>query len=1454
MTSHNDTAIPEPSITDMPRPVLELGMALSTATRIEPALLRTMRLTVRPAFDVGVESDLWFGPWSLRAGGEYMAFRPAILGPLRQQLSHSLASAGPGDPLLRCRHVIETAHRSIAPILGLEEKVTWVAVLAEAGLADPGSTIDDLLGTALLAAQSQPDRRPGLLRWLTSAWNRLPGAVRASVTLTKLVTLLEEHERSTSTLSVGNSPAARPWAEGPPTHLLPVRHDGAYITLGDPTWPAAAIRVPDTQPLQLQVNSTNRWDDDEGFLSLRKGSVLTVPVSHVPVYLRTTHGTVYQLGTFGGPRELSTEPAPDVLLGTAISLLTDRDATSYGVKPVTAGISGQADSPAMTSYVRRKVDEELAAALDPAQAGNRLVIAKGRAGSGSTRTLWEAVRRCLPTWWLWAPTDPPGRGSLATTLSSRPLGTPLVIWLDEFDAYLHAPDGEQTAAALHRLLTDTDRGPVLIVGTRDPDDRSVRGFAAQELLDAATTIAVPWAFTAGELYKAMQQITNDSRLRRVLAPDMSTERSPVVESGLQGRIAQSLSGRLHTSGSKPQSAALPPLPALPAEFTGREDDLAAALELLTDPLKSAPALPKAVGIIGMPGVGKSVLALHTASWLERLGYFPGGILYNPGGPSSDAGAVLTGFIRALGLPSRDIPESVAQRRRLYHKLLAERSAAAGPVLVILDDVADREALEGLMPAPQVGVTLYTSRQHSLLKSAWQLHLDILTPNQAVALLEQKLTMFWPKDSRVHDEPNAAKEIVALCGYLPLALAVLAGRLIKERRTPLSAMIEKLNSGLLRTLDSGTTDMRAAFDVSYERLTVSQARTLRLLAANPGPDISTDAAVHLSGPAVAARSLYDLRALAAAGLVLRSAGHGGDRWSMHALVKRYILEVHADAAEQHAALLRLLTYYASGLEQVDAHVRTQPGSPDRHQAPDMQWFEAERANLLAAAQEADQQRLDQLVIRIAAGLAELLTITRRFDDLEHVASMAARAAESAKDPAALSDALNNQAVALYRNGRPEEALQLFRRAAQAYKGNSRPHARAVNNIGAGLLNASRFEEALAAFDQAAAYYADDPTARPLVQILSNRAHALQLLQRHEEAISTYHDAAGIAAQDNALQGELAAVLTNLGGAYRAANRPADAIEILQRAADLYTGLDDQYGLVLALSNLGNAYRHAGRSSDAITTLEMALTRLRDHNETPHLGQVLTNLASALMEADRFEEATRHLDQAVQVHTRTGDDQLLAHALNNLGLARFEIGGTGEAIRYLRRAQELHQRSGNLEGEAEVLFNIGNLQTRSHHYEEAFDALATALSLFRDIGDARGQAQTLNTLGITLLESGRHEDAVPALEESADLYTALGDHHATARALNNLGNALSSRGDGQRAIRVFQQAVQMLTAVGDIHNLAQTLTNLGNTQLRHGQIRQALANFAQAESLFVQLGDEQGAKRLRSTRNAAAHRSR
>ncbi|MFJ6562017.1 tetratricopeptide repeat protein [Streptomyces sp. NPDC091412] len=132
--------------------------------------------------------------------------------------------------------------------------------------------------------------------------------------------------------------------------------------------------------------------------------------------------------------------------------------------------SGARVQRALPGYVRRAHDQELARATGEAAGGqSRMLVLVGSSSTGKTRACWEAVQPLAAQGWrLWHPHDPTRAEAALADLDRVAPRT--VVWLNEAQHYLgHPQAGKRIAAALHTLLTQVDRGPVLVLGTLWPE-------------------------------------------------------------------------------------------------------------------------------------------------------------------------------------------------------------------------------------------------------------------------------------------------------------------------------------------------------------------------------------------------------------------------------------------------------------------------------------------------------------------------------------------------------------------------------------------------------------------------------------------------------------------------------------------------------------------------------------------------------------------------------------------------------------------------------------------------------------------------------------------------------------------------------------------------------------------------------------------------------------------------
>ncbi len=312
------------------------------------------------------------------------------------------------------------------------------------------------------------------------------------------------------------------------------------------------------------------------------------------------------------------------------------------------------------------------------------------------------------------------------------------------------------------------------------------------------------------------------------------------------------------------------------DFTGRDETVDRVARRLVDP----DAMPVAT-VTGSPGTGKTTLAVRAAHRVAAE--FPDGQLF----VSLDGGSarprppeqVLAGVLRDLGMADSVVPAGLAERAAAYRSRLAGRR-----VLVVLDDAADVAQVQPLLPGTPGSAALVTSRSRLVgLPVTGATQLGTLTHDEARALLAKVITA-----ERAAAEPAAAADLVELCGRLPLAIRVLAARLVTRPSWSLRSLLDRLRDqrGLLDELAIGELDVRAGFAVSYRALGDADQVAFRRFAIAGLPDLPPWAIEALAGVGDVDRSLDRLLD----SHLLEPFGVGEqERYRMHDLVRVFAAE-------------------------------------------------------------------------------------------------------------------------------------------------------------------------------------------------------------------------------------------------------------------------------------------------------------------------------------------------------------------------------------------------------------------------------------------------------------------------------------------------------------------------------------------------------------------------------------
>ncbi|WP_250036529.1 ATP-binding protein [Paractinoplanes maris] len=714
-----------------------------------------------------------------------------------------------------------------------------------------------------------------------------------------------------------------------------------------------------------------------------------------------------------------------------------------------------------------------------------------------------------------------------------------------------------------------------------------------------------------------------------------------------------------------------------AGFTGRTDELERLRLALSAARRDGGAVVISA-IAGMAGVGKTQLAVRAGHLLAGEGLFDRVLFVNlrgfdpdPAQPPADPAAVLDGFLRVLGVSGHRIPHGLEARAAAYRARLAGTRA-----LVVLDNAATVEQVRPLLPDTPGCLALVTSRRSlSGLPATTALSVDVFTPDEAVTFLRTAVA-----ETHRAPDPAALARIAARCGYLPLALSLVAGHIRGFPDWTLADQADRLDDRHRgRRLESG---VELALDLSYQDLPAARQRLLRLVALHPGQDFDAYAAGALTGtePAAAATGLEHL----VRDHLLQPTGSG--RFGFHDLVRLHATDRALDQdppAARRAALDRLSDYYLAtagaamnALHPGEAHERP-PRPADPAPGPELTdpedavaWLDTERPTLIAVVAHAATHGSPARAVRLARTLSRYLKGGHHGDALT-VHGHALRAAHDLGDLAGQAHSLTDRGVAHRRLGLPGQASDDLQRALELFRliGDPAGQAAALYDLGTVVQWMGRYQAAIDYKTQALDLYRQAGDRNGEANMLSGIGLVLERAGRFPEAIDHCEQALVLHRQSGNRHGE-AQAFNILGDIETRAGRYDDAAAHLTQARTLFRQLGNRNNEAGALDSLGMLSNALGRPEEAIGYLEQSLTIFRELGNKGGETGAVNLLGRAALAAGRPTDALAHHTAALALAVDAGlpDEQAFAEA--GLGHLHRALGDHARAAGHFQRALTIY----------------------------------------------------------------------------------------------------------------------------------------------------------------------------------------
>ncbi len=324
------------------------------------------------------------------------------------------------------------------------------------------------------------------------------------------------------------------------------------------------------------------------------------------------------------------------------------------------------------------------------------------------------------------------------------------------------------------------------------------------------------------------------------------------------------------------------------------------------------------------------------------------------------------------------------------------------------------------------------------------------------------------------------------------------------------------------------------------------------------------------------------------------------------------------------------------------------------------------------------------------------------------------------------------------------------------------------------------------------------------------------ERWEEAIQLYE-------LDYAICRELmddygaGITLVNMGEIYCNQGRVSEAYLVTDLALKISQELDDTQESKdlrgLALTGLGNVFQMLGQFDQAVNMLEQSLSIRRELSDRPGESVTLSLLGAAYLQQGQLDRASQMFRQSRNIKQALDDLPGESEQLINLGNVYFHQNKVNQAIDVFKKSLDIvAQKPEFSKYKLSALKGLGICYYQQGNLEKAIEVSTQILNIYRKLGDRSAESGALMLLGNIYLQQGHSEEAIELFELSLGISRELGDRFNEGYSTSSIGLCYLTKDDLNQAFKALEDSLDIFREIEDSHGESLSLFYLGYAYLR------------------------------------------
>ena len=339
----------------------------------------------------------------------------------------------------------------------------------------------------------------------------------------------------------------------------------------------------------------------------------------------------------------------------------------------------------------------------------------------------------------------------------------------------------------------------------------------------------------------------------------------------------------------------------------------------------------------------------------------------------------------------------------------------------------------------------------------------------------------------------------------------------------------------------------------------------------------------------------------------------------------------------------------------------------------------------------------------------------------------------------------------------------------------------------------YNQALQLYQNALTHISSDGDADIRADIFYKIGRTNLKQQNYHLAIEAFERALKI--QEKGSDRDRAILHNMLGLAYQKVGSIEKAREHLNDALELRYKTGDVLGEARTLGNLGATYLSQGRYIKAIELYQKAgqLFSSADDSSPNDFGNILTNLSSVYAEMGQNDKALSYQHQALTIYEKAGDRAGIASSFHNIGYIESEQLNYSAAVYAFKKAILIREKIHDRFGVGETSNNLGLVLSNMGQHEQALAVLEKALPILEALDTRKQIAATYDSIGSVYTRTGKYSSALDAYQKALLVWRETGDRENLRITLGNIGDVLARSGQSTLAIVFYKQAVNITEAI-------------------------------------------------------------